>query len=170
MSRFKIASDVKVKELSRGMSVKLALALALSHHPDLLILDEPTSGLDPVAREEICEILQEFVSNEARSVLFSTHITSDLESIADYIVFILNGEIVYAGTKDDLLESYVIIKGGNSDLQQLDARTLIGLKTNDTGFEAVVHRNECPEKSDILIEPITLDELIVFFNRGGYHE
>lgn len=133
LDRFGIAKSLKVRELSRGMTVKLSVSIALSHGAELLILDEPTSGLDPVAREEICELLQEFVSEESHSVLFSTHITKDLESIADYIVFILHGEILYAGPKEDLMEVYGLLKGGLSDLPLLSHVHLIGLKKNSVG-------------------------------------
>lgn len=166
LTRFKIDKDLKVSELSRGMSIKLSFAVALSHQPDFLILDEPTSGLDPVAREEICEILQDFVSDENKSVLFSTHITSDLESVADYIVFILNGKIIYTGSKDDLLESYVLIKGGLEELNQINQKDFIGIKKSQMGFEAAIQKNQIRNESAFLIEPITLEQLIIFFNRG----
>lgn len=168
LGRFGIDRQLKVRELSRGMTVKLSVAIALSHEAELLILDEPTSGLDPVAREEICELLQEFVAEENHSVLFSTHITKDLESIADYIVFILNGEILYEGEKDDLMDAYVSVKGGLEELESLPEKHLIGLKKNRLGFEAMLrkeHLEELPES--ILVEPVSLDELIIYFHRGG---
>ena len=128
----------------------------------------PTSGLDPVAREEICELLQEFVSEENHSVLFSTHITKDLESIADYIMFILHGEILYAGPKEDLMEAYGLLKGGLSDLPLLSHVYLIGLKKNSVGFEALVKKEEAVDlPKGVLIEPVSLDELIIYFHRGG---
>lgn len=171
LSRFEIDKSMKVSELSRGMNVKLMLAIALSHDAKLLILDEPTSGLDPVAREQICDILQDFVSDEAHSVFFSTHITSDLESISDYIVFILNGSIVYSGTKDALLDEYVLIKGGPQDLSIFEKRELIGLKKYSTGFEALISKKDVPLHTEAyIVEPVTLEQLILFFNRGGYHE
>lgn len=149
------------------MGIKLMLALALSHNPELMILDEPTSGLDPVAREEICEILQDFVGDDTKTVFFSTHITSDLEQIADFIVFLINGKVVYQGEKDDLLENYVLIKGGTGDLGLLSSYHLIGLKKHSTGFESVGLKSEMTEISDVfLIEPITLEKLIIFFHRG----
>lgn len=167
LKRFKIKDSLKVKELSRGMGIKLMLALALSHNPELMILDEPTSGLDPVAREEICEILQDFVGDDTKTVFFSTHITSDLEQVADFIVFLINGKVVYQGEKDDLLENYVLIKGGTGDLDLLSSYHLIGLKKHSTGFEAVGLKSEMTEISDVfLIEPITLEKLIIFFHRG----
>ncbi|HBW12366.1 MAG TPA: ABC transporter ATP-binding protein [Proteiniclasticum sp.] len=168
LDRFGIAKSLKVRELSRGMTVKLSVSISLSHGAELLILDEPTSGLDPVAREEICELLQEFVSEENHSVLFSTHITKDLESIADYIVFILHGEILYAGPKEDLMEAYGLLKGGLSDLPLLSHVHLIGLKKNSVGFEALVKKEEAVDlPKGVLIEPVSLDELIIYFHRGG---
>ena len=98
------------------MKMKLMLAVAMSHEAKLLILDEPTSGLDPVARDELLDILGEYIADGEKSILFSTHITSDLERIADYITLIDNGKIFYTGTKDDLLESFRIVKGGPNDL------------------------------------------------------
>lgn len=168
LSRFGIAKTLKVRELSRGMTVKLSVSIALSHGAELLILDEPTSGLDPVAREEICELLQEFVSEENHSVLFSTHITKDLESIADYIVFILQGEILYSGPKEELMEAYGLLKGGLSDLPLLSHIELIGLKKSNVGFEALVKKEEAMDlPAGTILEPVSLDELIIYFHRGG---
>lgn len=104
--KFRLPADKKVKDLSRGMKMKLMLAVALSHEAKLLILDEPTSGLDPVARDELLEILKAYIADGQKSILFSTHITSDLEKIADYITLIDNGNMIYTGTKDDLLKGF----------------------------------------------------------------
>jgi ABC-2 type transport system ATP-binding protein len=168
LREYNIAADKRVKELSRGMKVKLMLAVALSHGARLLILDEPTSGLDPVARDELCDALSDFVTDENRSVLFSTHITSDLEKIADYIVFILNGRIIYSGTKEKLLESYALVKGGLGDLERIEPSALIGLRKHATGFEAVTAlsgRARLP--GGVMVEPVSLDELIIFMDRGA---
>jgi ABC-2 type transport system ATP-binding protein len=112
LADFKLDPTKKVKALSRGMKMKLMIAVALSHGAELLILDEPTSGLDAVARDELLDILKKFIADENHSVLFSTHITADLEKIADYITFIKDGKIVYSGTKDTLLEKPPIVKKG----------------------------------------------------------
>ncbi|MDR1193655.1 MAG: ABC transporter ATP-binding protein, partial [Peptococcaceae bacterium] len=112
VKRLGLEPKKKVRELSRGMKIKLQIAAALSHDARLLILDEPTSGLDPAARDEIGDLLREFVADENKSVLFSTHITSDLEKTADYITFILNGRIVFTGAKDALTEKYARVTGG----------------------------------------------------------
>lgn len=106
LTKFRLPADKKVKDLSRGMKMKLMLAVALSHEAKLLILDEPTSGLDPVARDELLEILKDYIADGQKSILFSTHITSDLEKIADYITLIDNGNMIYTGTKDDLLKQF----------------------------------------------------------------
>jgi ABC-2 type transport system ATP-binding protein len=165
MTRFGIDRTKKVKDLSRGMKVKLMLGTALSHDADLLILDEPTSGLDPIARDELCDLLLEFISDERKSVLFSTHITSDLEKIADYITFILDGQIIYSGAKEDLLESYVLVKGRELDVEQ--KRLLIGLRENQTGFSGITEINNMGRMpKDAIIEPISLDEFIIAMNRG----
>ncbi len=166
LKRFRLNRKKKVKELSRGMKVKLMLAVALSHDAKLLILDEPTSGLDPSARDEICELLGEFVMDEEKSVLFSTHITSDLEKIADYITFILDGKVVYTGLKDDLIERFICVKGSLSELTTDQKRLMIGTKKHPTGFEAMVEvSNLVHLPSTLLTERITLDEIIVFMNR-----
>lgn len=112
LKEFNLARDKKVKDLSRGMRMKLMIAVAFSHEAKLLILDEPTSGLDPVARDEFLDILRDYIEDEEKSVIFSSHITSDIEKIADYITYINNGKIIFTGEKDEFLEKYCIIKGG----------------------------------------------------------
>jgi len=166
LNHFNLNKNKKIKELSRGMKVKLMLATALSHNAKLLILDEPTSGLDPVAREEICDILSEFVSDEDHSVFFSTHITSDLEKIADYIVFILNGNIVFSGEKDLLIEQYKLIKGGLDELDENIKKYSIGLRKHSTGFETLFPSELCQILNEsILVESCSLDEIIVHMNK-----
>ena len=167
LSKFKIDKKKKIKELSRGMKVKLMVAVALSHDAKLLILDEPTSGLDPVARDELCDLLMNFVTNENRSILFSTHITSDLEKIADYITFILDGKIIYTGSKEDLLEKYVLVKGGLREINTEQKKLIIGLREHNTGFEGMTetaNMNKLPKS--LLFEPVTLDEIIIYMNKG----
>ncbi|MCE5235557.1 MAG: ABC transporter ATP-binding protein [Clostridiaceae bacterium] len=166
LNRFHISRTKKLKELSRGMKMKLMAAVALSHSAKLLILDEPTSGLDPVARDELCDLLLEFVSDEQNAVLFSTHITSDLERIADYITFILNGEIVFAGLKEELLERYALVKGGREELIKAQKKCLIGLREYATGFEALAETARLKElPRGVSAEPVSLEELIVFMNK-----
>lgn len=120
------------------MKVKLQIAIALSHGARLLIMDEPTSGLDPVARDDLVEILLDFISDEECGVLFSTHITSDLEKLADYITYIKDGSIVYTGEKEGLLGRYALIKGGPEDLNDAMRRRIIGLREYGFGFEGML--------------------------------
>ncbi|MCL2003132.1 MAG: ABC transporter ATP-binding protein [Oscillospiraceae bacterium] len=167
IKRFGLDPKKKVKELSRGMKVKLQIAAALSHNARLLILDEPTSGLDPVARDEICDLLREFVTDEDKSVLFSTHITSDLEKTADYITLIMDGGIMFTGAKDDLLETYARVTGGPDDLNAEQKKLVIGRREHGTGFEGMVETaniNKLPK--DVLTEDISLEEIIIFMNKG----
>jgi ABC-2 type transport system ATP-binding protein len=157
----------KIKDLSRGMKVKIQIAAALSHKAKLLILDEPTSGLDPVARDEICDLLRDFVEDEEHSVLYSTHITADLEKTADFITFIQKGEIVYTGSKDGLTEKYLHVMGGLSDIKGNDKDFIIGFREHKTGFEGMIEAANAPKLSrEIVREPISIDDIIVFMNKG----
>jgi len=167
IKRFGLDTKKKVKELSRGMKVKLQIAAALSHNAQLLILDEPTSGLDPVARDEICDLLRGFVADESKSVLFSTHITSDLEKTADFITFILSGAIVFTGEKDDLLQQYARVTGGLGDLNAEQKSLIIGCREHGTGFEGMVETANIGKlPKTVLAEEISLDEIIIFMNKG----
>lgn len=167
LDRFKLPMDKKVKELSRGMKMKLMLAVAMSHNARLLILDEPTSGLDPVARDELLDILSSYISDGEKSVLFSTHITTDLERIADYITLIDNGSIFYTGTKDDLLESFLIIKGGPDELTDSLREKFIGFTANKTGFSGLIPASEIKYlPKEIIIESPSIDEILVYISKG----
>jgi ABC-2 type transport system ATP-binding protein len=138
---FGLPARKAVKELSRGMRVKLNLAIALSHGAELLVLDEPSSGLDPVARDEFMLTLRDFVSDGKRAVLFSTHITSDLDKIADYVTFIRNGRVVFSMDKAAMEETYAIVKGGGS-LPAAARGFFIGVKETGVGFEGLVRDRE----------------------------
>ena len=163
---FNLDPHKKLDQLSRGMKMKIMIAVALAHDPDLLILDEPTSGLDAVARDELLEALKMFIINENKSILFSTHITSDLEKIADYITFINDGEIMHSDTKDNLLEKYVIIKGDFNKLSSEHKKLLIGYNQTAFGYDAMVLRENIKKLPDeIIIEPATLDDMVIRFNR-----
>lgn len=164
--KFNLVKNKKVKELSRGMKVKLMLAVALSHDAKLLILDEPTSGLDPVARDELMDILGEFITDENKGILFSTHITSDLEKIADYITFIIEGKIEFTGEKDKLLESYLLVKGGLSDLTAEQKKSIIGYREHSVGFEGMIKTDNIKKlPSNTAFEKISLDEIIIYMNK-----
>lgn len=168
LKQFGLDPKKKVKELSRGMKVKLQIAAALSHDAKLLLLDEPTSGLDPVARDEICDLLREFVSDENRSVLFSTHITTDLDKTADYITFILNGSIVFTGEREALLGKYARVTGGLGDLSAQQKDLVIGYREHSTGFEGMIETaNAGKLPRSIVMEEISLDEIIIYMNKGA---
>ena len=170
MERLQVPKNKKIKRLSKGMKMKFVIAMALSHHAERIIMDEPTSGLDPVVRSELLDILQEIVMEEEVSVLFSTHITTDLERIVDYITFIHEGEIVFTGEKDEILENHVIVKGSN-DLLDLEGKELfIGLRKNKFGFEGLAKDKQAIEdwfENEVVLEKPTLDDIVVYTAKGG---
>lgn len=164
---FNLTAGQRLKDLSRGMKVKVMIAIALSHDARLLILDEPTSSLDPVGRDELLDILGTYILKEDKSVLFSTHLTADLEKVADYITFLNNGRIVYSGTKDELLESYLILKGDKREITADQKRVLAGYREHNTGFEGMIQcKNFTGFSPKIIAEPASLDDIIIFMNRG----
>lgn len=138
LHRFGLQENRRIRKLSRGMQMKLMLAVALSHDARLLILDEPTSGLDVLSRDELMDILLDYIGDGRHSVLFSTHITADLERVADFVTYINRGSIFYAGSKDELLEAFQVVRGGPDDLARAQIPHLIGLQRSANGFEALV--------------------------------
>lgn len=161
LDTFGLDAAHKVKELSRGQQMKLMIAVALSHHARLLVLDEPTSGLDPVARDELVDILGGFLAEEDRSVLFSTHITADLERVADYVTFINAGSIVESLPKDELLDAYRLVLGGPDDLLATDAQ-LFGVRRSRVGVEALVRTADLERlDGDLVVEAPSLDQVVV---------
>ena len=166
LKEFNLARDKKVKDLSRGMRMKLMIAVAFSHEAKLLILDEPTSGLDPVARDELLDILRDYIEDEEKSVIFSSHITSDIEKIADYITYINNGKIIFTGEKDEFLEKYCIIKGGKEDITESQKKEIIGLRIHSTGFEGLIELKKAVGfSSKVIIEKASLDEIMIYMNK-----
>ncbi|PEA56322.1 sodium ABC transporter ATP-binding protein [Bacillus pseudomycoides] len=169
MERLQVPKHKKIKQLSKGMKMKYAIVMALSHHAELIVMDEPTAGLDPVIRSELLDILQEVVMEEEISVLFSTHITTDLESVADYITFINEGEIVFTGEKDELLENYIIVKGSNDLLDKEGKELFIGLRKNKYGFEGLAQDKQAVVDwfgQEVVLEKPTLDDIIVYTAKG----
>jgi ABC-2 type transport system ATP-binding protein len=166
LSRFELDAGKKVDELSDGMKVKFNLALALSHNAKLLILDEPLSGLDPVSRDDLLELFQELIEDGDRSILFSTHITSDLEKCADYVTFIQDGRIVESRAKDDLIETYRVVKGSGEQLAALSGR-LIGYKKNAFGFTGLAKAGDVRGLSGVLLEAPTLEEIMIYYDKRG---
>lgn len=164
--RFELPPNTKVKGLSRGMGMKLQIALALSHETRLLVMDEPTSGLDPLARDDLLSILGEYLLDERNSVLFSTHITADLERVADYVAVIVDGCILHAEPKDDLLARYVMVRGGPQDLSEQARSVVHGLRTHAGGFEGLVAVAELARFGDrVDMAPASLDELVIHLSR-----
>ncbi|MBR7833153.1 ABC transporter ATP-binding protein [Actinospica durhamensis] len=162
LEEFGLDMRAKVGDLSRGMNVKLMIALALSHQARLLVFDEPTSGLDPVARDELIGILGDFLLDEGHSVLFSTHITTDLERIGDYLTLIHAGRIVFTGTKEEVLDAYRVVRGGPDDLTDTVGVELIGLRRTATGVEAMVPAADAELLgSRVVVERPTLEEIVV---------
>lgn len=168
---FELPLKKEIKHLSKGMKMKFSLAIALSHHAELLIMDEPTSGLDPLIRSELLDVLQSLLTDENKSIFFSTHITSDLDKIADFITLINNGEIILCKTKDELLEEYCIVKGSKHLIANNEA-IFIGLKQNDFGFEALSKNKKEVWKQfgdSVLIEKPTLEDIMLFCTKRGEH-
>jgi len=168
LKEFQILPTKKMNEMSKGMRKKLEIAVALSHKPKLLILDEPTSGLDPVVRNEVLEIFQDFIKDETHTILLSTHITSDLEHIADYIVFVDKGKIVMNERNDELKDNYGILKCDLTDLDKIEKEDIIRYKKNKYGVEILIKEKEKIQKKypDYIIDKITLEDLMVLMIKG----
>ena len=165
---FKLPKEKISKEYSSGMKMKLKIAVALAHHPKLLILDEPTSGLDPVARNEILDIFQEFIQDEEHGIFVSSHITSDLEHIADYITFINNGEIIFTKTRDELLENYGIVKCSEEQFKKIDKKDYIKYKKNRYEYDVLIeNKYEFKKNYDIcVIDRPSLEDIMLIYIKG----
>ena len=164
LDKFHIDPRKKVKELSKGMQMKLMIAFALAYDAKLLILDEPTSGLDPVSRDELLTLLSEYIEDGEHSVLFSTHITSDLERAADYITYLTGGSVFYSGNKDEFVDMFRVVKGGRDELTPGLREKLIGTRTFATGFEALAKTEDYNLFRHLDVEPASIDDIIVFTN------
>ncbi|WP_151736414.1 ABC transporter ATP-binding protein ['Paenibacillus yunnanensis' Narsing Rao et al. 2020] len=168
--RFKLPPGKKIKDLSKGMKIKFSLAVALSHGADLLIMDEPTSGLDPVFRRELLDLLSEHIQDERKSILFSTHNTTDLDRIADYIVFLNEGRIVFNEMKEVLSEQYLLVKGGKELLDRDVRRLFVGIRENAHGFEGLVKDRAAAQRyfqDNGICETPTLEEIMYFTVKGS---
>lgn len=164
LEKFDIPKKKRFKEFSKGMKMKLAISVALSHHPKLLILDEATSGLDPVIRDEITDIFSEFTRDESHSVLMSSHIVSDLEKICDYIAFLHKGKLLMCEEKDLIKEKYGMIHCTADMLGELDKSAIIGKKTSSYGTEVIVKRDLIPQNFDV--SPVDIEQLFVYMIKG----
>ena len=164
LSRFEIDPAKKVKEYSRGVVMKLSLTAALSHKAKLLILDEATSGLDPIVRDDILDLLFEFIEDEQHSVFLSSHITDDLEKIADYVAFLHKGKLVLSAEKDLLLDSFGILKCSEAELQSLSPTSVTGMRKSEFGVTALVKKYELPARYQV--EPASLEDIMLYSIKG----
>ena len=160
IKKFGLPDDKAFSEFSKGMKMKLGIAVALSHKAELLILDEPTSGLDPLVRDEIIDILNDFTREDDHSILISSHIVSDLEKLCDYIAFIHKGKLMLCEEKDALLEQYVFINTSEEKLAELDENAVKGKRSSKWGTEAIVDRELIPDSFDT--KPVTIEDLFIF--------
>lgn len=168
LDKFELPKDKKIKDFSKGMKVKLAFAVALSHKAEFLILDEATSGLDPIIRDDILDILLDFVQDEAHAVLVSSHITSDLEKIADYITFIHKGALIFSCRKDDLIDNYGIVSCGASVFDSLNKADVIAYRKEDYQFRVLVkdRRKVAKAYPNAIVEPAAIEEIMLFHVKG----
>lgn len=165
LTRFDLDDRKLIRDYSRGMRMKLAIAVALSHDPKLLILDEATSGLDPMVRDEILDIFNEFTRDPGHSILLSSHIVSDLEKICDYIAFLHKGKLMLCEEKDQLLEEYALVHLSAERFADLPEDSIVGRKNGRFGVEALVLRSRVPQ--DLPVEHTNLEDIILFMAKGG---
>ena len=165
---FKIKDNQILKTMSKGMRKKVEIATALSHQPKLLILDEATSGLDPIVRNEILDIFLDFIKDEEHTIILSTHITSDLEHIADHIIFIKDGKIFLQKDKDEIIDNYGILKCNIDDFNKIDKKDIVSYKKNRYDYEILIDdKTKCKKKyKDYVIDKISLEELMLLIIKG----
>ena len=164
LDKFALSLKKPVKEYSRGMKMKLSIAVALSHDSKLLILDEATSGLDPIVRDEILDVFLDFIQDESHSVFISSHIISDLEKICDYITFIHDGKIIFSEVKDELLDKYTIIKCSEAEYSTIDKAAIIGRRKSSFGIEALALKKKIP--SNIRTDNVNIEDIMLYFVKG----
>ncbi|MCZ7407414.1 MAG: ABC transporter ATP-binding protein [Parvimonas micra] len=162
--KFNLPEKKIIKNYSRGMKMKLSMAVALSHNAELLILDEATSGLDPIVREEILDLLLDFMQDENHTILISSHILSDLEKVADYIAFINDGKILFMETKDELKENYGICTLSNEEVTSIDEEAIVGRRVHSFGQELLVKKNLIP--NGIIFQKPSIEDIMIYFVKG----
>lgn len=168
LDRFQLPADREIKSMSKGMKMKLCIAIALSHRPKLLILDEATGGLAPVMRDDILDVFLDFVQDEEHSILMSSHITSDLEKIADYITFIHQGKVLFCKTKDELRYRYGIIRCGAAVFDRIDREEILALRKEDYQWNVLVADKEKARKKykDAIVDDATIDDIMLLYVKG----
>lgn len=162
--KFNLPEKKIIKNYSRGMKMKLSMAVALSHNAELLILDEATSGLDPIVREEFLDLLLDFMQDENHTILISSHILSDLEKVADYIAFINDGKILFMETKDELKENYGICTLSNEEVTSIDEEAIVGRRVHSFGQELLVKKNLIP--NGIIFQKPSIEDIMIYFVKG----
>lgn len=165
--RFDLPLNKTLKKFSKGMSMKASIAIALSHQADFIIMDEPTSGLDPVVRRELLDFLRELMQDENKSILFSSHITTDIEQVADYITYVQDGKIIFSKTKDEVFEQYAIVKGGNDLLDNETRKSFVGIRTGEFGFEGLtkdVGESKKVFGKNAIYDKASLEDIMFFTN------
>ena len=167
-ARFQLPAEKRIKEYSRGMKMKLAIAAAMAHHPRLLLLDEATSGLDPIVRNEILDLFQEFIQDERNSILLSTHITSDLEKVADYITFLHQGKLVFTLEKDLLVDQYGVLHCGAAVFDTLDPADILAWRREAYQYKVLVRDRYQAEKKypQALVSPAAIEDTMLFYVKG----
>ena len=165
LERFGLPMKKKIGEFSKGMKMKLQIACALSHNAELLVMDEATTGLDPVVRDEILHIFMEYLQDGERSILMSSHITSDLEKIADSVTFIDKGRLLISGYKDDILESHGILKCDKAELGNIDPKDIVSVRMNTYGSEVMLcdRQSASYKYSGAIIDPASLDDIMLYY-------
>ena len=167
VKEYNLPTNKEIKRLSTGMKKKLEIITALSHHPKVLILDEPTSGLDPVIRSEILDIFQNFVDNKENSILLSTHITSDLEHIADDVIFISKGEIVFDKPLKEVKDNYIVLDVDKDEIDSINKKDIIRIKENRIDYQVLIEKKNMKKQSEKYIKNITaLDDIMLLYIRG----
>lgn len=164
LQQFGLPEKKLLKEFSRGMKMKAAIAVALSYDSRLLILDEPTSGLDPVIRDEILEMIYDYNRHEGHAALISSHITTDLEKICDYIVYLHNGRVVFNEEKDELLAKYAVYSVDKIQLEELDKTAVVKILRREYGVDVLAIKQKMP--SDFDFKPVSLDDIMLFYSKG----
>lgn len=168
LQQFGLPAKQKIKHYSRGMTMKLALSAALAHHPQLLILDEATSGLDPIIRDDILDVFLEFVQDETHSILLSSHITSDLEKIADYITFIHQGKLILTASRNDLAYNYAVLRCRKSQFLSLDPNDIVAYRKRDFQIDVLIADRKSAEKKykDVVMDHVSIDEITLLLVKG----
>lgn len=169
LDQFRLPEKQPIKSFSKGMKMKMAIVFAISHDPEFIIMDEPTAGLDPVFRREVLELLHEIMLDEQKTIFFSTHITTDLDRIADYITYIHNGQILFSKEREELLTEYGIVKGSTDLLDRDTEREFVSIRKTNVGFEALTRNVQQTKElfgGEVLIEKPSLEDIMYYTNKG----